>query len=181
MTDQPETRDCGRSKPHPAHRHMLGRQLWQCPGSATIRTVLDVPAGQPVLDRILADAARHATAAAEAKTERTQGIHEGMAAAFHDAAEHVRRGRDAEPEASQRRAVPNLSDFLDRTLANALGQPLLDRINKHLADGEQAEKAVARVRAELEAIEREARAMNPYDRDPTAELERIRAALDATA
>lgn len=41
--------------------------------------------------------------------------------------------------------------------------------------------AVARVRAELDAIQEHGKAMNPYDRDPVAELDRVRAALDPTA
>jgi hypothetical protein len=40
-----------------------------------------------------------------------------------------------------------MPDYLEESLANALGRPLYDRINRHLADGKQAGKAVARVRA----------------------------------
>lgn len=39
------------------------------------------------------------------------------------------------------------------------------------------ETTIQRLRAELDAIEREGRTINPYDRDSDAELERIRAAL----
>lgn len=34
MTDQPETRACGRTKTHPAHRYMLGREVQQCAGTS---------------------------------------------------------------------------------------------------------------------------------------------------
>lgn len=40
-----------------------------------------------------------------------------------------------------------MPDYLEESLANALGRPLYDRINKYLADGERAEQAVARIRA----------------------------------
>lgn len=35
MTDEPETRSCGRTKGHPAHRFMLGREVRRCPGSTS--------------------------------------------------------------------------------------------------------------------------------------------------
>ncbi|MER6778441.1 MULTISPECIES: hypothetical protein [unclassified Streptomyces] len=45
MTDQPETRPCGRTKDHPAHRFMLGREVLQCPGSTSqVKEVATVPA-----------------------------------------------------------------------------------------------------------------------------------------
>ncbi|MFE3583714.1 hypothetical protein [Streptomyces vinaceus] len=51
-----------------------------------------------------------------------------------------------------------MSDFLDQALVNApLGRVLHDRINRHLADGEQAEKAVARVRALHRPVEHRGR------------------------
>lgn len=39
-----------------------------------------------------------------------------------------------------------MSDLLDDALAAQLGRPLYDAINKHLADGQRAEAAIARVR-----------------------------------
>ena len=38
-----------------------------------------------------------------------------------------------------------MTDTLDAALAAQLGRPLYDAINKHLADGQQAEATVARV------------------------------------
>jgi len=35
VTDQPETRPCGRTKDHPAHQFMLGRKVQRCLGSAS--------------------------------------------------------------------------------------------------------------------------------------------------
>lgn len=75
---------------------------------------LGTPAGQSALDRILADAAHHDECANLSQTPEGAIAHSSMAAGLRIAAEHVRLGRDAELEASQRRAV-RIQELLDDT------------------------------------------------------------------
>jgi hypothetical protein len=58
-----------------------------------------------------------------------------------------------------------MTDQLDDALAAQLGRPLYDAINRHLADGQRAEEAIARVR-QL-AAEKQAEGANgePCDAD----------------
>jgi hypothetical protein len=70
-----------------------------------------------------------------------------------------------------------MTDQLDDALAAQLGRPLYDAISKHLADGQRAEEAIARVR-QL-AAERQTEGTNgePCDADTLWPSE-VLAALD---
>lgn len=144
------------------------------------------------LDLIRASITAHEAKADEARDAgryRISTDHHAIAAGLRIAEAHILANPDAELDASQRRAVriqQLLDDTRDRSRKDAAAsresarqlQQQIERQAKEIDRLRDDRATLARVRTELDAIKTEAQLMNPYDRDPVAELERIRAALE---